>query len=82
MRKKLKIMTHQVDQLKEEITAKEAALVKVHLEHQRIEKEKEALKLTVSGKFSLVNRSQGEGIPFGWLFQVCSKNLSFDFDLE
>ncbi|XP_073210534.1 cilia- and flagella-associated protein 58 isoform X4 [Lepidochelys kempii] len=44
MKKKLKIMTHQVDQLKEEITAKEAALVKVHLEHQRIEKEKEALK--------------------------------------
>ncbi|XP_048360877.1 cilia- and flagella-associated protein 58 isoform X2 [Sphaerodactylus townsendi] len=44
MRKKLKIMTHQVDQLKEEITAKEAALVKVHLDHQRIEKEKEALK--------------------------------------
>ncbi|XP_005303567.2 cilia- and flagella-associated protein 58 isoform X3 [Chrysemys picta bellii] len=44
MKKKLKIMTHQVDQLKEEITAKEAALVKVHMEHQRIEKEKEALK--------------------------------------
>ncbi|KAJ7325178.1 hypothetical protein JRQ81_018198 [Phrynocephalus forsythii] len=44
MRKKLKIMTHQVDQLKEEISAKEAALVKVHLDHQRIEKEKEALK--------------------------------------
>nr|XP_060622997.1 cilia- and flagella-associated protein 58 [Anolis sagrei ordinatus] len=44
MRKKLKIMTHQVDQLKEEINAKEAALVKVHLDHQRIEKEKEALK--------------------------------------
>ncbi|XP_050813955.1 cilia- and flagella-associated protein 58 isoform X1 [Gopherus flavomarginatus] len=44
MKKKMKIMTHQVDQLKEEITAKEAALVKVHLEHQRIEKEKESLK--------------------------------------
>uniref|UniRef100_A0A8D0GQ54 Cilia and flagella associated protein 58 n=1 Tax=Sphenodon punctatus TaxID=8508 RepID=A0A8D0GQ54_SPHPU len=44
MRKKLKIMTHQVDQLKEEITGKEAALVKVHLDHQRIEKEKESLK--------------------------------------
>uniref|UniRef100_A0A8D0BN97 Cilia and flagella associated protein 58 n=1 Tax=Salvator merianae TaxID=96440 RepID=A0A8D0BN97_SALMN len=44
MRKKLKIMTHQVDQLKEEISAKEAALVKVHLDHQRIEKEKEGLK--------------------------------------
>ncbi|XP_038613466.1 cilia- and flagella-associated protein 58 [Tachyglossus aculeatus] len=44
MRRKLKIMTHQVDQLKEEITAKESALVRLHLDHQRIEKEKEALK--------------------------------------
>ncbi|KAM8924702.1 cilia- and flagella-associated protein 58 [Pelodytes ibericus] len=44
MRRKLKIMNHQVDQLKEEITSKESALVKVHLDHQRTEKEKEALK--------------------------------------
>lgn len=45
MKRKLKIMTHQVDQLKEEISAKEAALVKLHLEQQRIEKEKETLKV-------------------------------------
>ncbi|XP_005995877.1 cilia- and flagella-associated protein 58 [Latimeria chalumnae] len=44
MKRKLKIMNHQVDQLKEEITAKEAALVKEHLDHQRVEKEKESLK--------------------------------------
>ncbi|XP_071792879.1 cilia- and flagella-associated protein 58-like [Asterias amurensis] len=44
MKRKLKIMNHQIDQLKEEITAKEAALVKEHLDHQRVEKEKEALK--------------------------------------
>ncbi|XP_036592331.1 cilia- and flagella-associated protein 58 isoform X3 [Trichosurus vulpecula] len=44
MKRKLKIMTHQVDQLKEEISSKEVALVKLHLEHQRIEKEKESLK--------------------------------------
>ncbi|KAM9284712.1 cilia- and flagella-associated protein 58 [Morus bassanus] len=44
MKKKLKTLTHQVDQLKEEITDKEAALVKAHLEHQRTEKEKESLK--------------------------------------
>ncbi|KAJ6669109.1 hypothetical protein lerEdw1_007918 [Lerista edwardsae] len=50
MRKKLKIMTHQVDQLKEEISAKEAALVKVHLDHQRIEKEKEALKVSAEAE--------------------------------
>ncbi|XP_066211174.1 cilia- and flagella-associated protein 58 isoform X1 [Saccopteryx leptura] len=44
MKRKLKIMTHQVDHLKEEISAKESALVKLHLEQQRIEKEKETLK--------------------------------------
>ncbi|XP_060555610.1 cilia- and flagella-associated protein 58-like [Ruditapes philippinarum] len=44
MKRKLKIMNHQIDQLKEEIQAKEAALVKEHLEHQRVEKEKETLK--------------------------------------
>lgn len=38
-------MTHQVDQLKEEISAKESALVKLNLEQQRIEKEKETLKV-------------------------------------
>ncbi|XP_068113940.1 cilia- and flagella-associated protein 58 [Hyperolius riggenbachi] len=44
MKRKLKIMNHQVDQLKEEISTKESALVKVHLDNLRIEKEKEALK--------------------------------------
>lgn len=44
MKRKLKIMNHQIDQLKEEIMGKEAALVKEHLEHQRVEKEKDALK--------------------------------------
>ena len=37
-------MNHQIDQLKEEITSKESALVKEHLEHQRVDKEKESLK--------------------------------------
>ena len=45
MKRKLKIMNHQIDQLKEEITSKEAALVKVNLDHARVEKEKEALKV-------------------------------------
>ncbi|XP_016774783.1 cilia- and flagella-associated protein 58 isoform X8 [Pan paniscus] len=44
MKRKLKIMIHQVDELKEDISAKESALVKLHLEQQRIEKEKETLK--------------------------------------
>lgn len=44
MKRKLKIVNHQIDQLKEEITTKEAALVKVNLDHARVEKEKESLK--------------------------------------
>ena len=44
MQRKLKIMNHQIDQLKEEISTKESALVREHLEHQRVEKDKEALK--------------------------------------
>ena len=44
MKRKLKIMNHQIDQLKEEISSKDASLVKEHLEHQRVDKEKESLK--------------------------------------
>ena len=47
MQRKLKIMNHQIDQLKEEITSKEQALVKEHLDRQRVEKEKDNLKVTV-----------------------------------
>uniref|UniRef100_A0A0B6ZHL9 Cilia- and flagella-associated protein 58 central coiled coil domain-containing protein n=1 Tax=Arion vulgaris TaxID=1028688 RepID=A0A0B6ZHL9_9EUPU len=45
MKRKLKIMTHQIDQLKEEIQAKEAALVKEAVDYQRVEKEKDTLKV-------------------------------------
>ena len=45
-KRKLKIMNHQIDQLKEEIQTKESALVKEQLEHQRVEKEKETLKVS------------------------------------
>lgn len=45
MRRKLRIMTHQIDQLKEEIQAKEASLVKETLTNQQVEKEKETLKV-------------------------------------
>ncbi|CAG5134630.1 unnamed protein product, partial [Candidula unifasciata] len=44
MRRKLKIMTHQIEQLKEEIQAKEASLVKAALDCQKVEKEKDSLK--------------------------------------
>lgn len=45
MKRKLKIMNHQIDQLKEEISSKEQALVKEHMDYQRVEKEKENLKV-------------------------------------
>jgi chromosome segregation ATPase len=44
MKRKFKIMNHQIDQLKEEIQAKDHALVKEHFEHQKVEKEREGLK--------------------------------------
>ncbi|XP_062927180.1 cilia- and flagella-associated protein 58 [Mobula hypostoma] len=47
MKRKLKIMHHHIDQLKDEISSKEAALVKQQLEYQRMEKEKDALKTEV-----------------------------------
>ena len=52
MKRKLKIMSHQIEQLKEEIATKEngkrtfidiLALIKEHFEHSKIEKEKESL---------------------------------------
>lgn len=44
MKRKFKIMNHQIEQLKEEIQAKESAYVKEHFEHQKVEKEREVLK--------------------------------------
>lgn len=44
MRRKLKIMNHQIEQLKEEISSKESALVKEHFDLVKVEKEKESLK--------------------------------------
>ncbi|XP_027645096.2 cilia- and flagella-associated protein 58 [Falco peregrinus] len=44
MKKQLKTVTHQVDELKETIADKEAALVRARLEHQRIERMEESLK--------------------------------------
>ena len=44
MKRKFKIMTRQIEQLKEEIQTKDQSLVKEHFEHMKIGKEKEALK--------------------------------------
>jgi len=47
MRRKFKIMNHQISQLKEEIQAKDSALMNVHLEHARLEKEREMQKADI-----------------------------------
>merc|ERR1719201_1871594 len=44
MKRKFKIMNHQIEQLKEEITAKDHALVKEHFDRQKVEKQREQLK--------------------------------------
>eukprot|EP01135_Chromosphaera_perkinsii_P000050 Nk52_evm1s24 gene=Nk52_evmTU1s24 len=44
MKRKLKIMNHQIDQLKEEISGKEICLAKECVEHQKVEKEKDSIK--------------------------------------
>ena len=36
MKRKFKIMTHQIEQLKDEISAKDMALVKEHFDHLRV----------------------------------------------
>ena len=44
MKRKFKIMNHQIEQLKEEISTKDLALVKEHFDHMKVEKEKESLR--------------------------------------
>jgi len=44
MKRSFKIMNHQIEQLKEEITAKDHNLVKEHFNHHNVDKEREYLK--------------------------------------
>ena len=44
MKRKFKIMNHQIEQLKEEISTKDLALVKEHFDHMKVEKENESLR--------------------------------------
>merc|ERR1712193_516164 len=44
MRKKFKIMYHQIEQLKEEIKEKDSQLIKEHFEHHRVSKDSEKIK--------------------------------------
>jgi predicted nucleic acid-binding Zn-ribbon protein len=54
-KRKLKIMNHQIDQLKEEIQTKEAALVNEQLEHQKVEKNRDKLKVSIQWAMSYAN---------------------------
>ena len=47
LKRKLKILTHQIDQLKEEIGAKDLALLKEHFDHMKVQKEKDTLRSEV-----------------------------------
>jgi len=44
MKRKFKIMNHQIEQLKEEIQQKDQAYIKEHIDHTKADKEKETLK--------------------------------------
>jgi chromosome segregation ATPase len=48
MKRKYKVLNHQVDQLKGEISQKDLALVKEHFDHKKVEKEKESLKFQLN----------------------------------
>jgi len=58
MKRKFKIMNHQVEQLKEEISAKDHALVKEHFDHQKVDKQKDQLKNELSKMKSLLNSNE------------------------
>eukprot|EP00605_Chrysophyceae_sp_TOSAG23-4_P002393 GSChrysophyteH1.ASY1.ANO1.2649.1 assembled CDS len=55
LRKKFKIMGHQIDQLKEEITSKDQALVKEHFEFQKSEKLRENVQAELNRKNQLIS---------------------------
>jgi len=54
LRKKFKIMGHQIDQLKEEIVSKDQALVKEHFESQKSEKLRENVQSELNRKNQLI----------------------------
>ena len=58
MRKKFKIMGHQIEQLKEEIAAKDQALVKEHFDYQRAEKLREHVQNELNRKNQLIKGNQ------------------------
>lgn len=57
MRKKFKIMDHQIEQLKSEIISKDQALVKEHFDVQRAEKQKENVHSELARKNRLIKEN-------------------------
>eukprot|EP00106_Octopus_bimaculoides_P012274 XP_014779716.1 PREDICTED: cilia- and flagella-associated protein 58-like [Octopus bimaculoides] len=57
-KRKLKIMNHQIDQLKEEIQSKETALVQEQTARARVEKEKSALKIELQNMKIKANETE------------------------
>merc|ERR1711871_841878 len=58
LKRKFKIMNHQIEQLKEEITSKDQALVKEHFEHQEVEKQREQLKNELSRQKTIKEKAE------------------------
>eukprot|EP00210_Caulerpa_lentillifera_P001811 g1741.t1 len=60
MKRKLKIMNHQIEQLKEEISAKDLALLKEHFDHMKVQKERETFKSEVTKMKTQINDAEME----------------------
>merc|ERR1719201_1820344 len=77
MKRKFKIMNHQIEQLKEEITAKDHALVKEHFDHQKVEKQREQLKNELGRMKQLKDKAEGtidkQHAEIGKLTSIISK---------
>mmetsp|Transcript_826 Transcript_826/g.1952 ORF Transcript_826/g.1952 Transcript_826/m.1952 type:complete len:874 (+) Transcript_826:61-2682(+) len=58
MKRKFKIMNHQIEQLKEEISAKDLALVKEHFDHMKVEKEKESLRFELNKALQQIKEAE------------------------
>ena len=59
MKRKFKILNHQIEQLKEEIGAKDLALVKEHSDFVKVEKEKESLRLDLNKARQQIMEAEG-----------------------
>ncbi|KAG2452279.1 hypothetical protein HYH02_003303 [Chlamydomonas schloesseri] len=59
MKRKFKIMQHQIEQLKEEITGKDLYLLKEHFDHQKVIKEKDLLRAELDKSKAQIKEADG-----------------------